>query len=218
MILFLVVIVIAACIGLPIMSKKKKLEKSKALVSSRRSKDEVWKSIKQYLKDTNQYGCEIVESYVAKRNSIDYINPNLSKQAKKKLREENRLRDYQYKTEKQKSKKNQEKVRFTKPPIRDIYVVCFQTRDSKTKIVLPPQAIECEVKVKQVDKKNQDRRIVINGAVDYDKEMQWIAPLRAAESEKNIKDNKIRKKQELKEKKKLTKVAEKKKKNDGKKK
>jgi hypothetical protein len=51
-------------------------------------------------------------------------------------------------------------------------VVCFQTENTKTGEVFPPQAIECEVVVRKIDRKNQDRQIFINGSCDYNKEME----------------------------------------------
>ena len=43
---------------------------------------------------------------------------------------------------------------------------------------------ECEVVVKKIDKKTQDRQIFINGKLNYDKEMYWIAPIKNAELER----------------------------------
>lgn len=187
-ILPVVILIVAVGIGVPYMIKKKKQERARALISSRKNKDEVWRTIKQYLKDMNRYGEEIVDSYVAKRNPIDYINPSAPNIVRKKQRDTNKIRDFQYK----KDKNNQSINKFSKPKMRDLYVVCFSTKNIKTNKINPPEAIECEVVTKKIDRKNSVRKIYINGKLDYDKEMQWIAPLRASELEKN---NKIEKKQ-----------------------
>ncbi|MCF0227945.1 MAG: DUF5385 family protein, partial [Malacoplasma sp.] len=159
----------------------------KALVSNRKNKDEVWKTIKQYMKDKNQYGDEIIDSYVAKRNTIDYINPNWSGIIKTQVKYANKIRDLQYRQNKQEAISTQSKNKFKRPPVRDLYVVCFTTRSNRTGKINPPQAIECEVITKRIDRRNADRKIVINGKLDYDKEMEWIAPIRTMESERNAK-------------------------------
>ncbi|MDY2887206.1 MAG: DUF5385 family protein [Malacoplasma sp.] len=201
----IIVLIVVAVVGIPMMIKKKKQKEARQMISSRHNKDEVWKSIKQYLKDANMYGVEIVDSYVAKRNPIDYINPNNSKYVKDKKRYENKIRDYFYKKEEQECNKNGIKAHFVRPPMRDLYVVCFTTRDVKTGVLNSPQAIECEVVTKRIDKKNQDRKVYINGALDYDKEMEWIAPLKDAEAAKNKKIEE----QQLKQREKLQKRMEK---------
>lgn len=124
------------------------------------------------MKDDGQYGSEIIDSYVAKRNSIDYINPNACKVNRNCLKYANRIREYQYQQAKLKAKKENANVKFVRPPLRDLYVVCFVTRNIKTKQVNPPQAIECEVITKKINRKTQDRRILINGALNYDHEME----------------------------------------------
>jgi hypothetical protein len=58
------------------------------------------------------------------------------------------------------------------PKERDLYVVCFTTRQTKTGIVDKPRAIECEVMNTRISKKEYDRKIIINGLLDYDKEME----------------------------------------------
>ena len=187
LIIIIVIIAVIACVGIPLMIKKRRSEQRKALISNRHNKDEVWKTIKQYMKDKNQYGDEIVDSYVAKRNQLDYINPAWPGIIKTQVKYTNKIRDLQYRQNKQQAIKGQGKNKFRKPPMKDLYVVCFTTKSMKTGRLNPPQAIECEVVTRRIDRKNTDRKIVINGKLDYDKEMQWIAPLRTAESEKNAK-------------------------------
>ena len=146
----------------------------------------------------NRYGEEIVDSYVAKRNSIDYINPSSPRLVRVNQRQINRIREFQYKQEKNKSKLCGEKVKFVRPRLRDLYVVCFVTKNIKTNTINEPEVIECEVIVKHLDKKNVDRSIVINGRLDYEQEIQWLAPLRFAEYERT---KKFEKKQDEKHKK-----------------
>jgi len=200
MIIIIALIGVALIVMIPITIKKKRAERNKALISARHNKDEVWKSIKQYLKDSDQYGNKIISSYVAKRNDIYYINPNDSSYSRKKQRIVNRIRDYQYALEKKQVKTTNKKAKFVRPPIRDLYVVCFQTQNVKTGKIFPPQAIECEVVVHRIDRKTQDRQIFINGLCDYNKEMEWIAPIRDAEIERNkkIEEKELKKQEKLK--------------------
>lgn len=198
MIILVVIIVVIIAIAIPTSMKKKREQSKKAMISAHHNKDEVWKSIKQYMKDTNQYGCEIIDSYVAKRNSIDYINPNLPKVSRDNIKYANKIREFQYQQAKKDAKSSNSNVRFTRPPIKDIYVICFCIRNIKTKQINPPQAIECEVIIKKIDRKTQDRKIIINGKVNYDKEMEWIAPIRNAEITRS---SRLTEKQEMKQRK-----------------
>ena len=75
-----------------------------------------------------------------------------------------------------------------RPKQRDLYVVLFQTKNIKTNELLPPQAIECEVVTKKINRKEWDRKILINGKLNYDNEMIWIAPARALELQHNAKN------------------------------
>ena len=200
MILIFTLIGVAIVAMIPMMIKKKREERNKSLISARHNKDEVWKSIKQYLKDTGQYGNKIISSYVAKRNEIGYISPNDPSYSRKKQRIVNKIRDYQYSIEKKHVKQTNKKAKFVRPPLRDLYVVCFQTQNTKTGEIFPPQAIECEVIINKIDRKTQDRQIFINGSCDYNKEMEWIAPIREAEIERNrkIEEKELKKQEKLK--------------------
>jgi hypothetical protein len=53
-----------------------------------------------------------------------------------------------------------------------LYVVCFTTKDIKTGAINRPRAIECEVINNRIAKKQYDRKIIINGEVNYEKEME----------------------------------------------
>jgi hypothetical protein len=55
----------------------------------------------------------------------------------------------------------------------------------------------------RISKKQFDRKILINGILNYDKEMEWIAPLKVAEAVKSAKVEKQQRKAEAKKAKKL---------------
>ncbi|MDR0985679.1 MAG: DUF5385 family protein [Mycoplasmataceae bacterium] len=181
----IIILIAIAAIGIPIYLKRKKGKTTAISISNRKNKDEVWKTIKQYLKDSNDFGKEIIDCYVAKRNSIDYINPNLPRYLKDKKRAEVKIRKWQFQQEKLLAKKNHKKV-FA-PKERDLYVVCFTTKQIKNGVVDQPRAIECEVVNTRVNKKEWDRKILINQLLNYDQEMEWIAPLKYNEQQKNKK-------------------------------
>jgi hypothetical protein len=88
----IIILIAIAAIGIPIYLKKRKNKSIPSSVSTHKNKDEVWKAVKQYLKDSNDYGKEIIDCYVAKRNSIDFVNPNLSPYLKNKKRAEIKIR------------------------------------------------------------------------------------------------------------------------------
>lgn len=185
--LLLILLVIVAIVGIPWWLKKRKQKQTSQAISTRHDKDEVWKAIKQYLKDSGDYGKEIMDSYVAKRNPVDYINPNLPNCEKQNLKYANKIRQKQISESKRWAKKKGIAPDFDTPKERDLYVVCFLTRNIKTKQYDQPRAIECEVVNTKISKKQWDRKILINGVLDYDREMEWIAPIRAAEELKNKK-------------------------------
>ena len=106
----------------------------------------------------------------------------------------NKIRTLQIENEKKLAKANGTAPRFTTPKPRDLYVVCFLTRSIKTKEYDQPRAIECEVVNTKISKKEWDRKILINGALNYDEEMEWIAPVRAAEELKTKKADELEKK------------------------
>ena len=198
--LLLILLLVVAIVGIPWWLKKRKQKQATQTISSRHDKDEVWKTIKQYLKDSGDYGKEIVDSYVAKRNPIDYINPNLPRISKENKKYANKIRQKQVSQSKKLAKAKGINPDFVIPKERDLYVVCFLTRSIKSKIYDQPRAIECEVVNTKISKKEWDRKILINGVLDYDKEMEWIAPIRAAEELKNKKADEIAKKRAEKQK------------------
>ena len=157
--------------------KKKKGNDSNSSKSGNRLKskdeaDEVWLTIKKHLRDTNEFGKEIIDSYVVKRLDItNPKNPDFKKQ-KEFLKNLKKTNLDQYKFEKEKWK-----IQKRKKPA-ELYVVLFTTKNPKTQIIDPQRGIECEVVYKKINKNNRQRTIVINGEVDVNKEMVWIKPIK----------------------------------------
>lgn len=205
-------IIFVVIIGVAIFAwyKKRKANKNaNPFLSSRKNKDEVWKTIKQFLKDNGEQGKEILDSYVCKRNHVDMVDPNGSFLYKKNKNYELKIRKWQRK-EMNKKLKAQHKKEIKPPKARDLFVVVFETRDSKTGKKEAPRCFECEVINTKIDKKNYDRKIVIHKELDYDTEMEWIAPVRIAEAAKNAAIEKRLAKQKAAEKKREQKRLERK--------
>ncbi len=163
--------------------KRKANREANPFLSSRKNKDEVWKTIKQFLKDNGEQGKEIIDSYVCKRDHIDVINPNGSFLYKKNKNYELKIRKWQRK-EQNKILKAQGKKTLEAPKVKDLFVVVFETRDSKTGIKDAPRCFECEVVNTRISKRDYDRKIVIHGELNYDAEMEWLAPVRYSEAAK----------------------------------
>lgn len=179
-------VILLVVIGLAIFAwykKKKDAKNANPFLSSRKNKDEVWTTIKRFLKDSNEHGKEIVDSYVVKRSHVDMVDPNGSYQYKKNKNFELKIRKLQRDRLNEINKKEGKK-KVLPPKARDLFVVVFTTKDSKTGVVDKPRAFECEVINTKVSKKEYDRKIVINSICDYETEMEWIAPVRAAEQAK----------------------------------
>lgn len=173
---FIILIIIPIAFIVFIVFKKKKGGNDKSpngnQLKNKQQRDEVWLTIKRYLRDNNEVGKEIIDSYVVKRP-----DPRSNKLENKKFKEEMKA----LKTsdpEEYKNRKILKKIENRKKP-RELYVVLFSTRNTKTHEVDPPRAIECEVLYKKVDKKTNHRVIEIQDKVlDYKKEMEWIKPIK----------------------------------------
>lgn len=179
-------ILLLVIIGVAIYSvykRKKTAREANPFLSNRKNKDEVWKTIKQFLKDNNCQGKELADSYVVKRNHVDYVDPNSSELARKNKSFELKIRQLQHKQAKKRAKYSGS-ILPENNPARDLFVVVFKTRDTKTGKEDPYRCFECEVLNTKIGKKQYDRKIIINGELDLDKEMEWIAPIRAAEQDK----------------------------------
>lgn len=66
---------------------------------------------------------------------------------------------------------------------KELYVVLFTTRNAKTLIIDEPRAIECEVRLVKINKKENRREIDVVRALDYEEEMLWIEPIKAKDDE-----------------------------------
>ncbi|RXY97369.1 hypothetical protein D8X55_00355 [Malacoplasma penetrans] len=184
---FMLLLIIVIPIGIWWWWKKRKNGPSNngGAIQKRREGDEVWKTIKDFLKSNNEKGKEIVESYVAKRpdpNVVDRTLPkDLQKKQKLEIKENKKLEQ-----EKKKELKKEGKT-YQKEKPKELYVVLFVTRTSKNNTEDKPRAIECEVKNVRVPngKKNQtEKKIVILGERDYETESKWILPIKTAEENK----------------------------------
>jgi hypothetical protein len=158
---FLILIVIGVLvIGVPIYMKiKKNKAKKKSLLSQRQDKDEVWKTIKQFLHNNNESGANIADSYVVKRNSIDYINPKCSAANKKIFNELIKLRKF--------INKNNKNI----TPLQEIYTVVFRTMNAKLNTYANYRCFDCEVQTTKINRKESSKKILIIGEKDYNKEM-----------------------------------------------
>lgn len=160
---------------------KKKKSSGAPKKQRKEERDEVWATIKRHLKEQEEYGKEIIDAFTAKRpNPYDTSAMTKEQRAAYKLhqKEMNDLKKTDPEAyKKQKLKEDYEKRK--KP--KDLYVVLFTTRDTKTLVVDPPRALECEVIMKKIDKSKTERIIQINGEKDYDVENAWIKPIRDKE-------------------------------------
>jgi hypothetical protein len=160
----------------------------------------VWNTIKMYIREYDQdtKKGEIVNHYVVKRNPIDYISPNWSKWNRQQKKSEIWIR-----------RKQNEKDAISAGQ-RNLYVICYQTRDIKTNTFSVPKAFECEVVSTRISKKETQQKIIITKSLDFDKEMEWIAPIRSIERKRQEKANAAKAKIEAKETKKKKKQINKK--------
>lgn len=160
--------------------KKQKKDKKNIFLSNHKNKDDVWKTIKQFLKKNNEKGKEIIDSYVVKKNHVDMIDPTLSNHEKKNKRAEIRIRKFKIKTLKLLAKKNN--IQFKEPKIHlNRYVIVFITKNIKTNLVDDPRCIEIEVVSNKISKNKYENEIVINSELDYNNEIQWLSPYRESE-------------------------------------
>lgn len=180
--------------------KKKKGNSDQGAFKKRRDGDEVWKTIKDFLKSKNEMGKEVVESYVAKRPSLSNIDKSLSKDDQKRIKKELKDIEKKVKEEEKKIKKSGKKIKQKKE--KEIYVVLFVTRNAKhinkdknlsidkissidnAIINDPPRAIECEVTTIKISKKETERKIKVLREVPYEVEAKWILPIKQAEESK----------------------------------
>lgn len=186
---FFLIIIFILPLGFMIWWMKKRKDKSSQMGSGyakkRHEGDEVWKTIKDYLKTQNEKGKEIIETYVAKRPDPNYINRSLPKNEQKAQKLEIQKRKKQEKEQIKQLKKEGKK--YIKEKTKELYVVLFVTRNPKTLEQDKPRAIECEVKnvrIPGAKKGNTEKKIIILGERDYEVESKWILPIKSAEEQK----------------------------------
>ena len=147
--------------------------------SKNERKDEVWKTVKQFLQEHGERGKEVSYSFVAKRN-----NPTQDKKLKKVFKQE--TEDYIKKNHLDKIQARRHRDQRQKLAAKELYCIYFITRDPKTKIKDPARIIEAEVVQTNTGNKKEPvkRSIVINGLQDFETEFKWIEPIKKREDEK----------------------------------
>lgn len=177
---FLYILILIIPIGLVIwfIMRKKKNENNVNKPKSKEEADEVWLTIKKYLRDKGETGKEVIDSYVVKR-ADPYDKATMTKQQRAEARLEEKELHQLKKTDPDAYAKEKARIAIEKRrKPAELYVVLFTTRDTKTLAVDEPRAIECEVKFKKINKKEKERNIVITKTLDYDQEMKWIKPIK----------------------------------------
>ena len=160
------------------MVKKKKSGGNYQKKQRKEERDEVWATVKKYLKQTDEMGKEVIDTFTVKRPNPYDLNSMTKEQKIEYKLEQKRLKELkntnleQYKKELAIDKINRRKKQ------KELYVVIFTTRDTKTGIEDAPRGIECEIVMKKIDAKRSQRTIEIRGLVDYEKEMKWIKPIK----------------------------------------
>lgn len=189
--LYILLLVIPIIIVVFVIVKKKKGNNSNDKkpsgnkLKSKDEADEVWLTIKKHLRDTNEHGKEVIDSYVVKRpDPMNPKNPEL-KRRKAKIKKLKSTNLEQYKVEKAKLRIEQRK----KP--QELYVVLFTTKNPKSGQVDKQRGIECEVVYKKIDKNNRQRTIIVNGEIDLQKEMKWIKPIKDKDDKQLAKQLKV---------------------------
>ncbi len=204
----ILLIIIPVGIFLYMKNKKKKQQEGNFSGNRKTRKDEVWNIVKTYLKENNEYGKEIIELFPAKRRDPDDVS-SMNKAEKeeykkrqkeiKALKKTNPEKYKKIKTEKKKKEKNRQP---------ENWLLYFQTWNSKTKELDEPRILSVEVKFIKVDKKRTERKVLIKGLADFEKEYEWIKPLKEKEDkiiekQRRINENKRQKVIEQNKKKKL---------------
>lgn len=182
--LFSLIILIVPFVLIFYFIKKRKSggNQSQTVYKKRHEDDDVWKTIKRFLKENGEIGKEIVESYVARRSDPFLIDRSLPKEQQLAQKEEIKKQKLIEKQLKKEAKAK--KIPYSRPKSRELYVVLFTTRDAKTGVVEKPRAIECEIKTIRNSNKRDEKTVEIIGLVDYEKEKEWILPIKLAEEEK----------------------------------
>lgn len=178
--MILIIIIPIILVVFFIIRKKRKQNSDANSVNNQNKSDqnEVWATIKKFLKDNNDYGKEVIDSYVARRND-PHNTAQMTKEQKRQYKVEMDGIKSLKTTDPSKYKEEMKRIKKEKnAKPRELYVVLFTTRNAKTKEVDTPRAIECEVKMIKVSKNQQQRQIDVIRELDYDNEMLWIKPIK----------------------------------------
>ena len=179
-------------------SKKKKQQEGNFSGNRKTRKDEVWNIVKTYLKENNEYGKEIIELFPAKRRDPDDVSA-MNKEEKEKYKKKQKEIKGLKKTNPEEYKKiKQEKKQKEKNRQPENWLLYFQTWNSKNKVIDEPRILSVEVRFIKVDKKRTERKVLIQGLADFDKEYEWIKPLKekedkVIEKQRRINENKKQK-------------------------
>lgn len=144
-------------------------------------KDEVWSTIKKFLKQENEKGKEIIDAFTLKRpNPYDKSSMTKEQRVEAKIQEKELKKLKQTNLEEYKKEKSRISIERKRKP-RELYVVLFTTRNAKTLEVDEPRVIECEILLRKLEKNKTERTIRINGLMNYEEEMKWIKPIKDKE-------------------------------------
>lgn len=179
--IFLIIIPIALIIFFIVKKKKGSSDPRSPngnKLKNKQEADEVWVTIKKYLREKSEKGKEVVDSYVVKRPD-PYNTAAMTKEQKAEFKQKEKEFRALKKTDPDayKLEKARQAIQKRKKPA-ELYVVLFTTKNTKTNQLDDPRAIECEVTYKKVSKNNRERVIVINKLLNYDEEMKWIKPIK----------------------------------------
>lgn len=178
--LFLIMLIILP-IGLIIFLVMKKKKGNNTDVKNKEEKDEVWTTIKKFLKQENEKGKEIIDVFTLKRpNPFDKSSMTKQQKLDFKIKEKELSKLKQTNIEEYKKEKLRISIEKKRKP-RELYVVLFITRNAKTLEVDNPRIIECEILLKKVEKNKTERTIKINGLMNYEDEIKWIKPIKDKE-------------------------------------
>ncbi|MCV3728290.1 DUF5385 domain-containing protein [Ureaplasma miroungigenitalium] len=179
--MFMLIILIPIVIVIFFVIKKRKKQNAQpTYVGNKSSKDanEVWLTVKKYLRDINDKGKEVIDSYVVRRPDPHNVGQMTKLQREDYKQEMDDLKALKstnptlYREEMKRIKKEK-----TARP-KELYVVLFTTRNAKTFEVDEPRAFECEVKNIKINKKETKREIEIVRPLDYDVEYRWIKEMK----------------------------------------
>ncbi|MGL4769087.1 MAG: DUF5385 family protein [Mycoplasmoidaceae bacterium] len=210
---FLMILIFLIPVGVLVwwfIKKRKTKSTAKINYQKRRREDEVWKTIKNWLKTKKEFGKEIVECYVAKRITDDVIDRKKTKEEQKKQKDLIAKKKLDENLRKKELKKKG--LKYHKELPKDLYVALFITRNAKTKIEDEPRAIECSVIQEKISKKETARKIIVLRELNYAEENAWISSIKKKEEDEanKIIEKKIRNQQRIRKIKKIVKSNNKK--------